>query len=121
MTKDLREIKQDWEQNKLAKMLSRSPERKPDFTTSSAIPLDRIYLPDTPSEAQADGYLDDLGQPGEFPYTRGVQPTMYRGRFWTMRQYAGYAQRKIERRIVICWSRDKPGYRGVRSADADWL
>ena len=91
MTKDLREIKQDWEQNKLAKMLSRSPERKPDFTTSSAIPLDRIYLPDTPSEAQADGYLDDLGLPGEYPYTRGVQPTMYRGRFWTMRQYAGYA------------------------------
>jgi methylmalonyl-CoA mutase N-terminal domain/subunit len=91
MTKDLREIKQDWEQNKVAKTLSRSPERKPDFTTSSAIPLDRIYLPDNPSEAQTNAYLEELGLPGEYPYTRGVQPTMYRGRFWTMRQYAGYA------------------------------
>ncbi len=91
MSKDLKQIKQDWEQSKLAKMLSRFPERKPKFTTSSDIPLDRMYVPENVTEAGADSYLDNLGLPGEYPFTRGVQPTMYRGRFWTMRQYAGYA------------------------------
>ena len=64
-----------------------SNERKPEFLTSSGIPLQRTYAPD---DAPLD-YAADLGQPGEYPFTRGVQPTMYRGRFWTMRQYAGYA------------------------------
>ena len=58
-------------------------ERKDTFTTGSGIPLERAFGPQDPPEA--------LGQPGEFPFTRGIQPTMYRGRFWTMRQYAGYA------------------------------
>ena len=62
-------------------------ERKPEFTTSSGIPLPPIL---TPADSDPD-YLDQLGFPGEFPFTRGVQPTMYRGRLWTMRQYAGYA------------------------------
>ncbi len=62
-------------------------QRKPRFTTSSDIELPPVYKPeDVPID-----YVEDLGAPGEFPYTRGVQPTMYRGRFWTMRQYAGYA------------------------------
>ncbi len=63
------------------------PPRKPRFATSSDIELKAYYTPD---ELPVD-YDHDLGVPGEFPYTRGVQPTMYRGRFWTMRQYAGYA------------------------------
>ena len=88
MTKDLQQLKHDWETTKLAKVLDRFPERKAPFTTSSGIELDRVYVPDT---GDADHYLDNLGFPGEYPYTRGVQPTMYRGRFWTMRQYAGYA------------------------------
>ncbi|HRE28869.1 MAG TPA: methylmalonyl-CoA mutase family protein [Anaerolineales bacterium] len=58
-------------------------ERKERFETSSGIPLDRVYGPAEPPEA--------LGRPGEHPYTRGIQPTMYRGRLWTMRQYAGFA------------------------------
>ena len=58
-------------------------ERKDNFTTGSGIPLQRAFGPQDPPES--------LGQPGEYPYTRGIQPTMYRGRFWTMRQYAGYA------------------------------
>ncbi len=58
-------------------------ERKDGFETSSGIPLERAFGPVEP--------LPGLGQPGEYPYTRGIQPTMYRGRFWTMRQYAGYA------------------------------
>jgi methylmalonyl-CoA mutase, N-terminal domain len=62
-------------------------ERKAIFNTSSDIELKRAYTPeDVPTDYEA-----DLGAPGEYPYTRGVQPTMYRGRFWTMRQYAGYA------------------------------
>jgi methylmalonyl-CoA mutase N-terminal domain/subunit len=62
-------------------------ERKDTFTTSSDIELKRVFKPE---DAQLD-YAADLGDPGDYPYTRGVQPTMYRGRFWTMRQYAGYA------------------------------
>ncbi len=65
----------------------KAQERKARFTTSSEIELKRLYKPeDVPSD-----YTGEIGEPGEYPFTRGVQPTMYRGRFWTMRQYAGYA------------------------------
>jgi methylmalonyl-CoA mutase, N-terminal domain len=67
------------------KATSRFPERQEQFLTASSRPLERLYLP-----ADAD-YMEQLGFPGEFPFTRGVQPTMYRGRLWTMRQYAGFA------------------------------
>ncbi len=76
-----------WERDVLRPALERQPERKPAFQTSSGLPLERIYLP---AELDAQ-YLEDLGFPGQAPFTRGVQPTMYRGRLWTMRQYAGYA------------------------------
>ncbi len=89
MSKRLDEAKAQWEQTTLKKVLERFPERKETFTTSSNIPLDRVYLPD--ESCAADAYFEAAGFPGEYPYTRGVQPTMYRGRFWTMRQYAGYA------------------------------
>jgi methylmalonyl-CoA mutase, N-terminal domain len=78
------EFKQ-WEDSFLKPAVSKNPERKKEFTTPSNIPL-----PDVLFSAETD-YLTDLGFPGEYPYTRGVQPNMYRGRFWTMRQYAGYA------------------------------
>src|SRR5512141_431186 len=65
----------------------KTEQRKPRFATSSDIELKSYY---TPRDVAADPDRD-VGQPGEFPYTRGVQPTLYRGRFWTMRQYAGYA------------------------------
>ena len=70
------------------KALTKGPERKANFTTGGGIPLKRTY---TPEVVNAEAYAKDLGFPGVFPYTRGVQPTMYRGRFWTMRQYAGFA------------------------------
>ncbi|MBN1201939.1 MAG: methylmalonyl-CoA mutase family protein [Anaerolineae bacterium] len=89
MAKDLNQIKHEWEQSKLAKVLDRFPERKARFTTSSDIELERVYLPG--ADCDVDAYMQQLGLPGEYPYTRGVQPTMYRGRLWTMRQYAGYA------------------------------
>src|ERR1043165_4492841 len=65
-----------------------STERRDHFETSSGIELPVDF---NPSNTEAVNYDQDLGTPGEFPYTRGIRPTMYRGRFWTMRQYAGYA------------------------------
>lgn len=88
MTKDLSDYKREWEESTLEPVLKRFPERKETFSTSSNIPLERVY---TPQSCDADAYMEQLGFPGAYPYTRGVQPTMYRGRFWTMRQYAGYA------------------------------
>ncbi|MBN1407942.1 MAG: methylmalonyl-CoA mutase family protein [Calditrichaceae bacterium] len=79
--------KQKWESEILKTTLERNPERKPDFSTSSWIPVERVSLPVLLSEEQ---YMAKLGFPGDYPFTRGVQPTMYRGRFWTMRQYAGF-------------------------------
>ncbi|HCF91964.1 MAG TPA: methylmalonyl-CoA mutase [Firmicutes bacterium] len=87
----LQEIKQktsDWQEKSVAKLLSKHPESRPVFTTSSGIEVKRLY---TPADIAEIDYLDTLGFPGEYPYTRGVQPTMYRGRPWTMRQYAGFA------------------------------
>ncbi len=82
----IEESRKKWEEGSLNKTLSRFPERKEQFETDSKIEVRRIYTPDPEFD-----YNDKLGFPGEFPFTRGVQPTMYRGRFWTMRQYAGFA------------------------------
>ena len=76
-----------WEEQTLNPTLKRFPERKEKFHTSSSIPLPRVLAPEDPDP----DYNGKLGFPGEYPFTRGVQPTMYRGRLWTMRQYAGYA------------------------------
>ena len=70
------------------KKLEKRPERKASFVNTSGIPVRRVY---TPLDLEDADHLEQLGLPGEYPYTRGVQPTMYRGRFWTMRQYAGFA------------------------------
>ena len=77
------DAKAEWEARAVTPTLSKSPERKAAFETSSGIPLHRLYTAaDVPSRQPE--------FPGEYPYTRGVQPTMYRSRFWTMRQYAGF-------------------------------
>lgn len=86
--KKIKTAKKNWENETVSKTLKRFPERKPAFETSSEIPIERLY---TPLDLEQFDYLSDLGFPGQYPYTRGVQPTMYRGRFWTMRQYAGFA------------------------------
>ncbi|HEY70883.1 MAG TPA: methylmalonyl-CoA mutase [Anaerolineae bacterium] len=83
----LKEALKAWKQGLLAQSLQRRPERKSSFETSSGIPLEPLYLPDEALQ----NHLEQIGFPGEFPYTRGIQATMYRGRLWTMRQYAGYA------------------------------
>ena len=80
----------EWEDQVLNKALSRFPERKDPFKTVGELELERLGLPESIDEA----YLEKLGFPGQFPYTRGVQPTMYRSRLWTMRQYAGFSTAK---------------------------
>ena len=87
----IRAGKEQWEQGTLGKTLKRSPESKQTFTSISGMPVERLY---TPLDLAALDYNRDLGYPGEFPFTRGVQPTMYRGRYWTMRQYAGFGNAK---------------------------
>ena len=79
--------RQAWEDSILGKALSRSPERKERFETTSGIEIKRVY---TNEDTQDCDYQEKLDFPGQYPFTRGVQPTMYRGRFWTMRQYAGF-------------------------------
>ncbi len=76
-----------WEEQVLAKALAKAPQRKAAFHASSGHPTKPLY---TPADV-GNSYADRLGFPGQPPYTRGVQPTMYRSRFWTMRQYAGFA------------------------------
>ncbi|MCF6094412.1 methylmalonyl-CoA mutase family protein [Microaerobacter geothermalis] len=85
MTEEKRQKYQDWLKS-TEKILKKIPERKEEFLTSSGIKVNRLYLEDPIS----DEYMEKLGFPGEYPYTRGIQPTMYRARYWTMRQYAGF-------------------------------
>ncbi len=79
--------KERWEQETLEPFLKKSPERRKKFITVSNEEIQRLY---TPEDIQDVEYERDLGYPGEYPYTRGVYPTMYRGRLWTMRQFAGF-------------------------------
>ncbi len=78
---------ENWEKEELAKSLARFPERKKQFACHGGRTVSRLALP----EVMDDNYLAELGFPGRYPFTRGVQPTMYRGRYWTMRQYAGFS------------------------------
>jgi len=80
-----------WETGTCGKSLSKCPERRQEFTTTSDIGVKRLY---TPLDLADVDYLAESGFPGEYPFTRGVQPTMYRGRFWTMRQYSGFGSAK---------------------------
>ncbi|HEX9990287.1 MAG TPA: methylmalonyl-CoA mutase family protein [Chloroflexia bacterium] len=81
------EQEREWEEKVLDPALERTPERSSEFQTPSGIPIDRLYTPEHLADFD---YDQELGYPGQYPFTRGVQPTMYRGRLWTMRQYAGY-------------------------------
>jgi len=83
---EIRQKKEEWEKEIVPKSLDRLPERG-DFFTTSDVPVSRVY---TPFDIATLHYLRDLGFPGEYPLTRGVYTTMYRARFWTMRQYAGF-------------------------------
>ncbi|MCK5181341.1 MAG: methylmalonyl-CoA mutase, partial [Dehalococcoidia bacterium] len=79
--------KQEWRETTLASTLKRAAERQEKFETSSGMEIDTVY---TPEDLTNFDYSRDLGHPGEYPFTRGVQANMYRGRIWTIRQYAGF-------------------------------
>jgi methylmalonyl-CoA mutase, N-terminal domain len=81
----------DWEENVLNPFIERKPESKEEYRSLSGLPIKRLY---TPLDLKDSNYNDDLGYPGQFPYTRGVYPTMYRGRVWTHRQIAGFGTAK---------------------------
>ncbi len=87
-TSDIKKQRTAWESATLKKALDRFPERREQFETPSGQEVARLYGPEDIDELD---YVNDLGFPGDAPFTRGVQPTMYRGRLWTMRQYAGFA------------------------------
>lgn len=76
-----------WKNEKYKKTISKFPERKKEFFTSSSIPVDVQY---SPIDIEGIDYCNDIGNAGEYPFTRGVQPNMFRGKLWTMRQYAGF-------------------------------
>jgi methylmalonyl-CoA mutase N-terminal domain/subunit len=82
----IRERKSEWARESVDPVIARHPERRERFETTSGVEVERLY---TPVDGEVD-YEADLGFPGAYPFTRGIQPTMYRGRFWTMRQYAGF-------------------------------
>ena len=86
-TDEIKKAQRVWEEQLLKRTLSRAPERRERFDTTSGIEVKRLY---TPQERAEEQYVERVGFPGMYPFTRGVQPTMYRGRFWTMRQYAGF-------------------------------
>ncbi|MEM3823573.1 MAG: methylmalonyl-CoA mutase family protein, partial [Candidatus Bathyarchaeia archaeon] len=83
---EIKHRRERWEKETVARSFDKLPERG-EFLTSSEIPISRVY---TPVDIEKLDYLRDLGFPGEYPFTRGVYPTMYRARLWTMRQYAGF-------------------------------
>ncbi|MGE5223003.1 MAG: methylmalonyl-CoA mutase [Omnitrophica WOR_2 bacterium] len=78
---------ENWEGTTLRQSMAHLPERQEEFITTSSEPIERLY---TPIDIQNQDYLQDLGFPGEYPYTRGIHPTMYRSRLWTMRMFAGF-------------------------------
>jgi methylmalonyl-CoA mutase N-terminal domain/subunit len=84
---EIRRAVEKWEQTTLQDSLDRKPERRETFRTASSEPVDRLY---TPLDLPEFDYMENLGLPGEYPYTRGIHPTMHRGRLWTMRMFAGY-------------------------------
>ncbi len=86
---EYKQSKKHWEDD-VKQATARFPERKEKFVNSSAIEVHRLYEP----EEENAKYVEKLGFPGQYPYTRGIQPTMYRSRFWTMRQYAGFGSAK---------------------------
>ncbi len=104
---DITKARGRWEKETLAKALDRHSERRDEFVTQSGLPTDRLYTPEQIADLD---YVRDLGFPGEYPFTRGVQPTMYRGRPWTIRQYAGFGTaEETNKRFKFLLSQGQPG------------
>jgi methylmalonyl-CoA mutase N-terminal domain/subunit len=86
-----KDAKKDWQEKILDPSLSNHPERRERLETLSDIDVERVYFPEHPDEK----YLEKSGFPGQYPFTRGVQPTMYRSRYWTMRMYSGFGDAEL--------------------------
>jgi methylmalonyl-CoA mutase, N-terminal domain len=84
---ELRQVREQWEKTTFKQSSSNLPERREQFITTSSEPINRLY---TPLDLTDFDYLKDLGLPGEYPYTRGIHPTLYRSKLWTMRMFAGF-------------------------------
>jgi methylmalonyl-CoA mutase, N-terminal domain len=91
LKKKLQQNYNEWEENTYKKSIEKKPGRLDKFTTASFTSVDPLY---TPLNNAPEKYLEKIGFPGSYPFTRGVQPTMYRGKLWTMRQYAGFGSAK---------------------------
>jgi methylmalonyl-CoA mutase N-terminal domain/subunit len=103
----LRDARRRFEEGPLARALEKSAERREEFETLSGLPTDRLYTPEHVAELD---YERDLGLPGQYPFTRGIQPTMYRGRPWTIRQYAGFGNPEAtNERFKFLLSQGQPG------------
>lgn len=85
--REIQDQNDKWEEQNLQQTLSKFPERKSEFITTSSEKIERVY---TPLDVEDLDYENDLGMPGEYPYTRGIHPTLYRGKLWTMRMFAGF-------------------------------
>jgi methylmalonyl-CoA mutase N-terminal domain/subunit len=103
----LRRLLEDWAAGPLRESIARLPERRDPFLLDSGIPVERLY---TPLDVEGLDYAAAVGLPGQYPFTRGVQPTMYRSRFWTMRQYAGFGDaRETNRRLRYLLAQGQTG------------
>ena len=111
MTREqLEEKLRAWEESELADFIARQPESQSEYKTASGLPLNRIYTA-LDKGARGDGAAD-IGLPGQYPFTRGPYPTMYRGRLWTMRQIAGFGTAEdTNQRFKYC----KVGHRCPRN------
>jgi methylmalonyl-CoA mutase, N-terminal domain len=104
---ELRNERRRWEEGPLAKTLEKQGERREHFETLSGLETDRLYTPEHVADVD---YARDLGFPGQYPFTRGIQPTMYRGRPWTIRQYAGFGTPEAtNERFKFLLSQGQPG------------
>jgi methylmalonyl-CoA mutase N-terminal domain/subunit len=104
---NLDEIKREferWQDTTLKKSLESQPESKKTFTNLSGRPIDRLY---TPLDTQHIPVDSEIGLPGEFPYTRGIHPTGYRGKMWTMRQFSGFSSANVHN-VPQSWAGRKP-------------
>ena len=95
--KAIREAREKWERE-VQRDLEKAPERKKAFTTMGGIPVKRAYTPEDLADRRLN-YLEDIGFPGSYPYTRGIHPTMYRGRQWTIRQSWVLSLAPVSRRL----------------------
>ena len=118
-----------WKENTLKKSLEKFKERKERFETSAGIEVPRVALPDGRYGREDLAHsterilFEKLGFPGEYPYTRGVQPTMYRSRFWTMRQYAGFstAEESNKRYRYLLATRSNGAECRFRPPNSNWV